>query len=108
MTMKRLRLGLFATVLVLALAGWACSSGGSSTPAAVDSPESASASEAPDTSGGKKESSESKNDDSKDSAEVELAEDPAPEFEVESFSGETFAIREQLGTPVVLNFWESW
>ena len=39
---------------------------------------------------------------------VELAADPAPEFEIETFSGETFAIREELGMPVVLNFWESW
>lgn len=39
---------------------------------------------------------------------VELAADPAPEFEIETFSGDTFAIRDELGTPVVLNFWESW
>ena len=39
---------------------------------------------------------------------VELATDPAPEFEVETFEGGTFAVREELGTPVVLNFWESW
>jgi cytochrome oxidase Cu insertion factor (SCO1/SenC/PrrC family) len=34
--------------------------------------------------------------------------DPAPDFEVTTFSGETFALAEQRGTPVVLNFWESW
>ena len=34
--------------------------------------------------------------------------DPAPEFEVLTFDGETFALGEQRGTPVVLNFWESW
>jgi cytochrome oxidase Cu insertion factor (SCO1/SenC/PrrC family) len=35
-------------------------------------------------------------------------ENPAPDFEVTTFSGETFALGEQRGTPVVLNFWESW
>ena len=35
-------------------------------------------------------------------------ENPAPEFTVETFDGDTFALGEQLGTPVVLNFWESW
>ena len=34
--------------------------------------------------------------------------DPAPDFEVQTFDGETFALGEQRGTPVVLNFWESW
>lgn len=45
---------------------------------------------------------------SKEPDTVELAADPAPEFEIETFDGTTFAIREELGTPVVLNFWESW
>jgi len=35
-------------------------------------------------------------------------ENPAPDFQVTTFSGETFALGEQRGTPVVLNFWESW
>lgn len=30
----------------------------------------------------------------------------APDFTVETFEGST--LREQRGTPVVLNFWESW
>ena len=32
----------------------------------------------------------------------------APDFTVETFAGERFSLGEQKGTPVVLNFWESW
>ena len=32
----------------------------------------------------------------------------APDFSFETFDGETFSLAEQRGTPVVLNFWESW
>lgn len=32
----------------------------------------------------------------------------APDFSFETFEGDTFALAEQRGTPVVLNFWESW
>lgn len=32
----------------------------------------------------------------------------APDFSFETFEGETFSLEEQRGTPVVLNFWESW
>lgn len=32
----------------------------------------------------------------------------APDFEVTTFAGERFGLHEQAGTPVVLNFWESW
>lgn len=35
-------------------------------------------------------------------------EDPAPDFTVTTFDGGTFSLGEQRGTPVVLNFWESW
>ena len=35
-------------------------------------------------------------------------EDPAPDFAVTTFEGDTFSLAEQRGTPVVLNFWESW
>ncbi len=35
-------------------------------------------------------------------------EEPAPDFSVTTFEGETFSLGEQRGTPVVLNFWESW
>jgi hypothetical protein len=34
--------------------------------------------------------------------------DPAPDFAVTTFDGGTFRLSEQRGTPVVLNFWESW
>ena len=34
--------------------------------------------------------------------------DPAPDFKVTTFDGGTFGLAEQRGTPVVLNFWESW
>jgi len=34
--------------------------------------------------------------------------DEAPDFSFETFEGETFSLAEQRGTPVVLNFWESW
>ena len=32
----------------------------------------------------------------------------APDFTVTTFTGDRFALGEQHGTPVVLNFWESW
>ncbi|MPZ91826.1 MAG: redoxin domain-containing protein [Actinobacteria bacterium] len=32
----------------------------------------------------------------------------APDFSFETFEGETFSLAELRGTPVVLNFWESW
>jgi cytochrome oxidase Cu insertion factor (SCO1/SenC/PrrC family) len=34
--------------------------------------------------------------------------DATIEFEVETFDGGTFALGEHRGTPVVINFWESW
>lgn len=44
---------------------------------------------------------------------VSPEEDPSPpdegvEFTVTTFEGDRFSMREQRGTPVVLNFWESW
>jgi cytochrome oxidase Cu insertion factor (SCO1/SenC/PrrC family) len=36
------------------------------------------------------------------------AADTAPDFSFETFEGDTFSLAEQRGTPVVLNFWESW
>jgi len=38
----------------------------------------------------------------------ESAAEEAPDFSFETFEGETFSLAEQRGTPVVLNFWESW
>ena len=32
----------------------------------------------------------------------------APDFTVETFTGEDFHLAEHKGTPVVPNFWESW
>lgn len=32
----------------------------------------------------------------------------AADFQVETFDGDTFALSDHRGTPVVLNFWESW
>jgi hypothetical protein len=32
----------------------------------------------------------------------------APDFTVTTFAGEEFRLAEQRGSPVVLNFWESW
>ncbi len=32
----------------------------------------------------------------------------APDFTVETFDGHSFTLSEQRGTPVVVNFWESW
>jgi hypothetical protein len=41
-----------------------------------------------------------------------VANDASPErgigFELETFAGDTFALAEHRGTPVVINFWESW
>jgi hypothetical protein len=41
-----------------------------------------------------------------------VANDASPDqdlgFEVETFAGDTFALAEHRGTPVVINFWESW
>jgi cytochrome oxidase Cu insertion factor (SCO1/SenC/PrrC family) len=33
---------------------------------------------------------------------------PAPDFTVTTFDGTRFSLSEQRGSPVVLNFWESW
>jgi hypothetical protein len=32
----------------------------------------------------------------------------APDFSVKTFEGSTFRLSDHRGTPVVLNFWESW
>ena len=38
----------------------------------------------------------------------EATAEAAPDFSFETFEGEGFRLAEQRGTPVVLNFWESW
>jgi cytochrome oxidase Cu insertion factor (SCO1/SenC/PrrC family) len=42
------------------------------------------------------------------SRDTEASADRAPDFTVATFAGGTFSLAEQRGTPVVLNFWESW
>jgi cytochrome oxidase Cu insertion factor (SCO1/SenC/PrrC family) len=44
------------------------------------------------------------NDKSSDARSKDLA----PEFSVQTFDGDTFRLSDHRGTPVVLNFWESW
>ena len=41
---------------------------------------------------------------------LQVSETPSDEldFSVTTFDGETFTLSEHRGTPVVLNFWESW
>ena len=90
---------------VAALVVTSCSSGGGSDRASGPSP---SVLESESEEGGGTGNSKDKNEPAKKTDTTQLADDPAPEFEVETFDGGTFAIREQLGTPVVLNFWESW
>lgn len=38
----------------------------------------------------------------------EARRDAAPDFTITTFTGDRFSLAEQRGTPVVLNFWESW
>ena len=42
------------------------------------------------------------------SADVPFGEYLPDSISFETFEGETFSLAEQRGTPVVLNFWESW
>ena len=91
-----------ALVFAIGLLGAACSAGPSDrNDANAPSPDTASSS---DPAGGPAQKGSPKDD----SDQVRLAADPAPAFEVETFDGMTFAVREEVGTPVVLNFWESW
>lgn len=83
-----------ALLLLLALTGAACGEAGSSSPLQVkerETPASTSAGgeSAPDDPG---------------SAEK----DGGVDFTVQTFDGKTFTMSEHRGSPVVLNFWESW
>ena len=89
---------------VAALLVTSCSSGDGSDRASGPSPSVLET----ESDGGGTGNSNGKTKPAKKTDTTQLADDPAPEFEVETFDGGTFAIREQLGTPVVLNFWESW
>jgi hypothetical protein len=96
--MRKLWLGLALTCLLM---GAACAQSSSDPTGAGPSPNDSPAGEAkatPNGNGGEK----------KPPASGEPVENPAPDFEVTTFDGEEFALREQRGTPVVLNFWESW
>ncbi len=42
------------------------------------------------------------------SAGAQPSADLAPEFTVTTFDGAAFSLADRRGTPVVLNFWESW
>ena len=91
-----------ALLLAIGLLGTACSGGRSDRDdAKAPPPETAPSSDPGDGSAQKRSPKD-------DSGEVRLAADPAPAFEVQTFDGTTFAVREEVGTPVVLNFWESW
>ncbi len=85
-------------IAILALVGAAC--GSESSPVAQDPTPDSSSTASPD-----RKAPEEKEKADETAAPVA---DPAPDFEVETFVGDTFALREQKGTPVVLNFWESW
>ena len=89
---------------VAAVFATSCSSGDGSDRVAGRSPSVLETESGGDGTG----NSNDKTEPAKKTDTTQLADDPAPEFEVETFDGGTFAIREQLGTPVVLNFWESW
>ncbi len=65
------------------------SCGGAETPPQAESP-----SNAPPAGNGNSSDSGSK--------------DLAPDFSVQTFDGEAFRLSDHRGTPVVLNFWESW
>ena len=97
MSAKRVLLAL----LIVATTG-AVSCGGESGP-----PGTASRQPAPDdaTTGSRAKSPRTPSDEQPTSLPPE---DPAPDFSVETFDGQTFSLAEQRGTPVVLNFWESW
>lgn len=66
------------------------------------------AEETPETAPGALPSSRAESSEASEDKKSTAPEDPAPDFSVTTFEGETFALGEQRGTPVVLNFWESW
>lgn len=79
------------TALALVAASTACAA--ADEPAAAPSPPSLSA---------------LPTEDNGSSVAAKSPEDPAPDFTITTFDGERFSLGEQRGTPVVLNFWESW
>jgi AhpC/TSA family len=95
------RIGALCILLVLATASAACNAG-------TDPP--ASSADRSTTPGeGQVDPKEQRGGSGEgESVETEEVVDPAPDFAVETFEGQTFSLAEQRGTPVVLNFWESW
>jgi cytochrome oxidase Cu insertion factor (SCO1/SenC/PrrC family) len=90
--MHRTLRNVLSAVFVLLLATAACGEDGSNDAPLQDARAPASADESP-------------RDDPPDD---EPSADAAPDFSFETFEGEDFSLAEQRGTPVVLNFWESW
>jgi cytochrome oxidase Cu insertion factor (SCO1/SenC/PrrC family) len=96
--MKSLR-NVIVLVVAVAFVAAACgdspeASGGQSSP-----PSDAGASSPPDPGS---------NRNGKQNGDQAEREDLAPDFSVETFDGDTFKLSDHRGTPVVLNFWESW
>lgn len=79
-------------LLLLALAGAACAQGGSGSPLQVEDRDTP-----PPASGG-----------GDDKPAAGSGPDSGYDFAVETFDGETFTMSDHRGSPVVLNFWESW
>ena len=86
---------LFLTLAVTSCGSGVDSSGTSTRPSTTDDPPVQDATKTPKGTSG-------------DPSPTLPPANPAPDFSVETFEGETFSLAEQRGTPVVLNFWESW
>jgi hypothetical protein len=94
------RIGTLSILIVLAISFAACNAGTDPAPAGDRGTTAGN-----DQSDPKEDRGGSAAGGSSDTDEVV---DPAPDFEVETFEGQTFSLAEQRGTPVILNFWESW
>ncbi|HZA41618.1 MAG TPA: redoxin domain-containing protein [Actinomycetota bacterium] len=88
-------------VLVVAVAFVAAACGGDSPEASGDQSRSPSVAGASSPDPGS-------NRNGKQNGDQSEPEDLAPDFSVETFDGDTFKLSDHRGTPVVLNFWESW
>jgi predicted small lipoprotein YifL len=100
--MTRSLRGALGVALVVLLTTVACGQDGSNEAPPQDARAPASADESPvDEPPADKSPAE-------DSSSDEPSADAAPDFSFETFEGDDFSLAEQRGTPVVLNFWESW
>lgn len=88
-------------VLVVAVAFVAAACGG-------DSPEASGDQSSPPSDAGASSPDPGSNRNGKQNGDQAESEDLAPDFSVETFDGDTFKLSDLRGTPVVLNFWESW